>query len=250
MAYKRLGIGREELALPAPEVVGSLGSRRASQIRTSRLQGAGKRLLDVVVSASLLLVCLPLMAVLALAIVVESRGPVLYRARRTGHGGLPFDMVKFRKMRGDAPGPAVTTLSDARFTRIGRWLARTKLDELPQLWNVLRGQMSLVGPRPEAPSFVAARRGDYVTILGAKQGITGLSQLAFFEEMRILDADDAMRRYEEQIWPQKIALDQMYAERATLRWDLSILYWSAVSCLTRRPIAVDRQTGKLRLRRR
>src|SRR5205823_1367512 len=126
----------------------------------------------------------------ALAIRLESRGSVLYRCRRVGQGGHEFSMLKFRKMQRDAAGGPLTAADDERFTRIGKLLAKTKLDEVPQLWNVLRGTMSLVGPRPEDPSFVSMLVSEYEQILRIKPGITGLSQLAFARETEILDPAD------------------------------------------------------------
>src|SRR3954471_22469678 len=98
---------------------------------------------------------LPLLVAIALLVVLDSPGPVFYRAQRVGYRGRPLRMLKFRKMHADATGGALTLAEDERFTRVGRWLVRGHLDELPQLWHVLRGEMSLVGPRPESPSFVA-----------------------------------------------------------------------------------------------
>ena len=117
------------------------------------------------------------MVAIAIAIVVDEPGPVLYRARRVGFHGREFDMYKFRKMRRDAAGPALTVAWDDRFTRIGRFLARSKMDELPQLLNVLRGEMALVGPRPEDASFVAAFPAEFEAITSVRPGITGLSQI-------------------------------------------------------------------------
>lgn len=249
-----MGLGGDRLRIAGANVgmlVAGVRSRpRGRRLATSPFQRVSKRALDIAVSAGVLLACAPLLVLLAMAVVIDERGPIFYRARRVGHGGRPFDMIKFRKMREDPSGLSVTTLSDPRFTRIGRWLAKTKLDELPQLWNVLCGQMTLVGPRPEAPGFVEARHADYAKILAVKQGITGLSQLAFFEEMGILDVHDPIGLYESHIWPQKIALDQMYADRATLGWDLRILFWSVIGLLLRRPVAVHRTSGRLGLRRR
>ena len=141
-----------------------------------------KRVLDVVVAASLLVLASPLIAVLAVAVRLESRGPAFYRCRRVGRNGHVLRMLKFRKMRDGASGPALAAPDDARFTRLGGFLARTKLDEVPQLWTVLKGEMSLVGPRPEDPTFVALEREAYDEILSVRPGITGLSQLAFARE--------------------------------------------------------------------
>jgi len=127
------------------------------------------------IGASLLLVALtPLIIVMAIAIRIESPGPVFIRLRRVGRDGCEFAMLKFRKMRVDAEGPALTSPDDDRFTRLGRALAKYKLDEVPQLWNVLCGQMSLVGPRPEDPDFVRLQERAYGDICKVKPGITGL----------------------------------------------------------------------------
>ena len=147
-------------------------------------------------------------------------------------------MLKFRKMQRGASGVALTTANDERFTRTGRFLARTKLDEVPQLWNVLRGDMSLVGPRPEDPEFVERFRDDYAEILGAKPGITGLSQLAFAKESEIIDVDDPVQDYVSRLLPQKIALDRYYARHRSLLLDVKILYWTAAAVILRRNVAV------------
>jgi lipopolysaccharide/colanic/teichoic acid biosynthesis glycosyltransferase len=159
-------------------------------------------------------------------------------------------MLKFRKMCDGATGVALTVADDARFTRVGRMLARTKLDELPQLWNVLKGQMSLVGPRPEDPGFVARLPERYARILEVKPGVTGLCQLAFAKESEVLEADDRLTHYVERLLPQKAAMDELYATQRSLGMDLRILVWTALAVLLRRDVAVHRGTGRLGLRRR
>jgi len=124
-----------------------------------------KRLLDITVAALALVVLSPLIALLALAVKLDSRGPVFFRCTRVGRGGRHLAMLKFRKMRDGVSGPPLTAAQDDRFTRIGRFLANTKLDEIPQLWNVLRGGMGLVGPRPEDPAIVDLHREQYAEIL-------------------------------------------------------------------------------------
>jgi lipopolysaccharide/colanic/teichoic acid biosynthesis glycosyltransferase len=230
--------------------VSALAREEAPEWICSVLRGLLKRGLDVVAAASVLLFALPLMIIVAVAIRIESAGPVFYGAERVSRGGRPMRMLKFRKMHRDASGPALTTCKDPRLTRVGAVLARTKLDELPQLINVLRGQMSLVGPRPEHPVFVAARRSDYEEILTVRPGITGLSQIAFAEESRILSQTDPIRDYVERIFPQKCALDRLYVRRSRLGNDLRILAWTAIAVLLRLPVAVNRATGSMRLRRR
>lgn len=159
-------------------------------------------------------------------------------------------MLKFRKMHDGASGPALTAADDARFTRVGRALARTKLDEIPQLVNVLRGEMSLVGPRPEDPRFVRLEADKYRTILRVRPGITGLSQLAFARESQILDPTDRVGHYVRAIFPQKLAIDALYVRNWTIRLDLAILAWTGLAVLARREVAVNRENGGLTLRRR
>jgi lipopolysaccharide/colanic/teichoic acid biosynthesis glycosyltransferase len=210
----------------------------------------GKRTLDVAVSTLLIAVLLVPALLIAVVVKLESRGTVFYRAVRIGRHGQPFAMLKFRKMVGGATGSALTLAGDPRFTRIGGFLAKTKLDELPQLWNILRGQMSLVGPRPEAPTFVARQRETYGRILHVRPGLTGLSQLAFSKESSILDPNDTVGHYERTILPQKLALDLMYVERRSLGSDLRIMGWTFVAVVLRRNVAVHRGTAKLNVRRR
>jgi lipopolysaccharide/colanic/teichoic acid biosynthesis glycosyltransferase len=229
-------------------------SRRERRPRGRRLLTAldvgVKRALDFVLAATLLvLLALPI-ALLALAIKVDSPGPVFYRCRRIGFRGREFLMVKFRKMHDDASGPALTAKGDARFTRLGRFLAETKLDELPQLWNVLSGQMSLVGPRPEDPGFVAEQSEAYERILQVRPGITGLCQLAFAKESEILDPDDSLRHYLASILPQKVAMDVLYAERRSVRMDVRIATWTLAALVFKRPVAVHRESGRMNVRRR
>ena len=209
-----------------------------------------KRCLDCCVAAVVLALLFPLVVAVAVAIKLDSRGPVFFRCRRVGYRGTPLDMLKFRKMHVDAAGGALTSPDDERFTRMGALLARTKLDELPQLWNVLKGEMSLVGPRPEDPSFVAVRRSDFDEILTVKPGVTGLSQLAFARESEVLDEADRYDDYVSRFLPQKIAIDRLYVRRQSLSFDLKILIWTAVAILFRREVAVHRETGRLNRRRR
>lgn len=237
--------------MPTPEV-----RRRCSHldpqpaIAAARSGRVSKRLYDVVIAGALLVLLSPLLLVLALAIKLDSRGPVLYHSRRVGLRGREFAMLKFRKMHRDAAGPPLTALNDDRFTRVGSFLGRTKLDELPQLWNVVRGEMSLVGPRPEAPVFVAAYPDEYCAILEARPGITGLSQLAFAKESSVLERDEFAGRYVDRLLPAKMAIDRIYVIRSSTRIDTSILAWTAAAMLLRIDVAVDRRSGRLSVRRR
>ncbi len=219
--------------------------QRRSAPFVDRIDRGLKRTIDIAFSAFLLVLTSPLIAVLALAIRLDSPGPAFYRCRRVGLRGRALHMLKFRKMHDDASGPALSSPDDVRFTRLGSFLARTKLDELPQLWNVLKGEMSLVGPRPEDPAFVELRREAYSTILEVRPGITGLSQLAFAAETDILDADDRLGHYIDRILPQKIGMDRLYATRRSLGMDLKILWWTLRAVVGRREVAVHRKTGRL-----
>jgi lipopolysaccharide/colanic/teichoic acid biosynthesis glycosyltransferase len=217
--------------------------------RRALLLRATKRTIDVTVSALVLVLSLPAMAVIALAITLESPGPVFYRAERVGLRGRPLRMLKFRKMRHDARGLALTARNDSRLTRAGAFLARTRLDELPQFWNVLRGDMSLIGPRPEDPAFVAERPGDYEEILTVRPGISGLSQLAYADERAILSDDDPVGDYLARVLPQKCALDRLYVRRATPLTDVRIALWTLAAVVLRVPVAVHRGTGATSSRR-
>jgi lipopolysaccharide/colanic/teichoic acid biosynthesis glycosyltransferase len=228
----------------------------------SELQGPGrrragdpvrlavKRAIDIAVSALGLVILSPLFLMIALLVVLDSPGPVFFRADRVGFRGRPLRMLKFRKMRPGARGVALTVAGDARLTRLGAWLVRTKLDELPQLWHILRGEMSLVGPRPESPDFVARFRSDYDAILRVRPGLTGYTQLAFAREGAILDASDPQAHYLEALLPQKVGLDRLYASRISLRRDAKVVVATFVTLVLRQPVAVHRDTAALSLRRR
>jgi lipopolysaccharide/colanic/teichoic acid biosynthesis glycosyltransferase len=209
-----------------------------------------KRALDIAVSLTLLVALTPLIALVAIVVVLDSRGSAFFRAPRVGHRGRHLRMLKFRKMHDRAAGIPLTTDDDDRFTRFGAFLAKSKLDELPQLWHVLRGDMSLVGPRPETEDFVLHHREAYAEILTVRPGVFGFSQIAFVAEGRILDEADPLSHYVAQILPQKVKLDLMYARDRNLLLDLKIVGWSLVAVLLRRQVAVNRQTGGMGLRRR
>src|SRR6185503_5913363 len=134
----------------------------------------------------------PLLLLVAIAIKLTSRGPVLFRQERVGKHLKPFYMYKFRTMVPDAEqlGPGVTVDGDARVTRIGRFLRATKLDEFPQLWNVVRGDMNLVGPRPELPRYVRLFVDDFRDILRVRPGITDRASIAYRHESSLYSADD------------------------------------------------------------
>lgn len=186
-----------------------------------------KRLFDLLGAALALALLAPALALVALAIRLDSPGPVFFRQERVGRGGVPFRIHKFRTMRVDAPalGPAVTVGRDARITRVGHWLRHYRIDELPQFIDVLLGRMSLVGPRPEVPRYVAHYPADLkATVLAVRPGITDPASLAHIDEAALLaGAADPERAYIENILPRKLALQAEYAARATLWSDLAVL---------------------------
>ena len=232
------------------EVVGVSTTLHVPAGARRRVDRALKRSMDIVVSLVLLILLSPVFLLCVLAIAAESRGPVFFRCRRVGLRGGELSVLKFRKMRHGDGGAALTAPADARFTRLGPILARTKLDELPQLWSVLKGDMSLVGPRPEDHEFVRLRSAEYAEILTVRPGITGLSQLAFAAESEILDPDDRIGHYIKQILPQKTALDRIYVAERTLGMDLKIITWTVLPVLLRKDVAVNRTSGALTLRNR
>jgi lipopolysaccharide/colanic/teichoic acid biosynthesis glycosyltransferase len=210
------------------------------ELATAWVTGTGKRTLDVIVAALLLIIAVPVLPFVALAIKLESPGPVVYRARRVGCRFRLLEVLKFRKMRVDAESFPLTVAGDARFTRIGALLARTHLDELPQLWNVLRGDMSIVGPRPEEERFVALHRDDYARILSARPGITGWTQLVYVDEMRSLaPADDPVTYYIETLLPDKVRIDLLYVDSARPIDDLKVMLWTPLVTMFGRRVTVD-----------
>ena len=185
-----------------------------------------KRLFDLIVAAVALLLLSPLLLGVALLVRLDSPGPVLFRQQRVGRHGVPFRIHKFRTMVHGAAGPALTVGADPRITRVGAFLRRTRLDELPQLIDVLQGTMSLVGPRPELPRYVAQYPADLrERVLALRPGITDPSSLAFIDEAELLArAADPEREYVQVILPAKLKRAAEYAERASLASDLSVLW--------------------------
>lgn len=186
-----------------------------------------KRLFDLLGAALALLLLAPLLLGVAAAVRWDSAGPVFFRQERVGRHGVPFRIHKFRTMRSDAPalGPQVTLSQDPRITRVGHWLRHYRIDELPQFIDVLLGRMSLVGPRPEVPRFVAHYPPDIrARVLAVRPGITDPASLAHIDEAALLaGAADPERTYIETILPHKLALQADYAARATLGSDVVVL---------------------------
>lgn len=199
-----------------------------SYLRVKRLRRVVQRATDLFFAGLGLVVSLPVFVVVALLIKLDSRGPVFYKQIRIGLHRRPFQMWKFRKMRHDLPsaGPMVTVRYDRRMTRVGRILERTKLDELPQLFNVLRGEMSVVGPRPDVPKFIDHYPEKWDLVLSVKPGIFGASQNHFRNESELypLGEADIETFYVSNVLPEMLDLDVEYAMRAGLRRDMRLLF--------------------------
>lgn len=185
-----------------------------------------KRLFDFFWATLGLLLLWPLFLLVALLSKLEDRGPVFFRQERIGWRGQPFYMWKFRTMVVDAEryGPSITVGRDPRITRIGHWLRRSKIDELPQLMNVWLGEMSLVGPRPEVPVYVGMYSEEQRRVLDLRPGITDLASVKFRWESELLAAsDDPNRTYVDEIMPEKIRINLSYAAKANLLRDFQVI---------------------------
>jgi len=183
--------------------------------------------MDIVAATLGLPLLLPVIFVIALAIVINSGKPVLFRQQRVGRNGRPFHLLKFRSMTATIKnGVGLTRDGDSRITGIGRWLRKYKLDELPQLFNVLKGEMTLVGPRPDLEEFWSQAGAEDRRVLELKPGITGAASLAFSDEERLLaqvSSEHLTSFYLDLVLPQKARIDREYALRATFLSDCVIL---------------------------
>jgi lipopolysaccharide/colanic/teichoic acid biosynthesis glycosyltransferase len=185
-----------------------------------------KRSLDVLSATAGLILLSPIFAMVACCIKSNSRGPVFFRQSRVGKDGRPFQILKFRSMSADLSqtGLNITVAGDARVTCVGKFLRRPKLDEFPQLWNVLLGEMSLVGPRPELSIYVAEYAPEQRIVLSVKPGITDPASLAYRHEEEILAGHaDPEHFYRTRILPDKLARNVQYLQNITLRNDLRII---------------------------
>ncbi len=191
----------------------------------SKAERIVKRAIDFSCAGAGLVVLSPLFLLISILIKVDSAGPVFFKAMRIGKDGKPFSMYKFRSMVEGAEnmGPGVTCQDDPRITTIGRLLRRTKIDELPQLINVLKGEMSLIGPRPESPLYWQQYDPSWEKVWQVTPGITGLAQIEYRNESGLLDKAGLERNYVQEILPQKLALDMHYVQNQSLLLDLKIL---------------------------
>jgi lipopolysaccharide/colanic/teichoic acid biosynthesis glycosyltransferase len=187
--------------------------------------GFGKRIFDLAVSSLGLLGLLPMMALVAVLVKFSSPGPVFFRQERMGKGGRGFRLFKFRTMSpGNGASPGFTPGNASRVTRIGRVLRETKLDEMPQLMNVLAGDLSLVGPRPEVPDYRSVYRGEFGKILEVRPGITDPASVKYRREESILAlSEDPERTYMQTILPDKLRMDLEYVGNISFGKDLKIL---------------------------
>jgi lipopolysaccharide/colanic/teichoic acid biosynthesis glycosyltransferase len=201
----------------------------------SRIDHFFRRLMDILVSASGLILFSPAIIFLGILIKRDSRGPVFYRGRRIGKDGKLFNILKFRTMydtQEALSGPRITCDGDARITSFGQWLRDTKLNELPQLWNVLVGQMSLVGPRPEDPE-IAMNWPESVRdeLLSVRPGITSPASIVYRDEEKLLSGNNLLRDYFHDILPSKLRLDRVYLKNRNLLSDLDVIFLTAVALL-------------------
>ncbi|MDW6020571.1 sugar transferase [Mesorhizobium sp. BAC0120] len=179
--------------------------------------------MDLAVAAAVAIVFAPLMLLIAAALLFEGGRPVLFVQTRIGAGGRPFRMFKFRKFHAQcsAHDLALTVAGDSRMTTVGRFLAATKFDELPQLWNVLIGDMAIVGPRPESPAFADCFRGGFEAVLKYRPGLLGPTQVLFRHEAYLFPQSmDPIRFYREALFPAKARIDLSYYPRRTIASDL------------------------------
>jgi lipopolysaccharide/colanic/teichoic acid biosynthesis glycosyltransferase len=193
-----------------------------------------KRIFDIIVSLLILGVFFPLGLFLALAILIESRGGVFYRQERVGQFGVPFRLWKFRTMRPDSDklGKLTVGMRDPRITRVGFFIRKAKLDEFPQFINVLMGQMSIVGPRPEVQEYVDLYTPEQRKILEVKPGITDYASLEYFTENELLGkSSNPKETYIKEIMPAKLELNQKYLANPTLMTDVRIMWKTFVKIL-------------------
>jgi len=195
------------------------------------------RVVEVPVAAAGLVVLSPVLLVAAAAIVLTSPGGPVFRQERVGRGGRVFALYKLRSMRQDARGPSLTARVDARVTSVGRWLRRTKLDELPQLWNVVRGDMSLVGPRPEVPQYADLADPRWRRVLEVRPGITDPLTLRLRDEEALLPAspEERERFYRETLQPLKLRGYLDYLAQRNAWSDLGVLAATLVAIVRPRP---------------
>jgi len=185
-----------------------------------------KRFFDILISVFFLIILSPLLILVAFLIKATSPGPILYRAERIGKDSKLFKVYKFRSMTVDADkaGPKITARGDVRIIPVGRWLRKFKLDELPQLINVFKGEMSVVGPRPEDPRYTAHYTPQQKQVLNVLPGITSAASVRYRHEEQLLSGRDWETTYLQEILPQKLNIELQYLENPSFLTDLKIIY--------------------------
>lgn len=213
---------------PLTEIFPSAGTRDGTSVNglhPHRVRQRGKRTLDVLLCILALPIVLPVCLLIAIVLAV-GQGEVLYCAQRIGRDGRQFTMLKFATMRPGDSGPRVTRERDPRITPIGRWLRATKLNELPQVFNVVKGDMSIVGPRPEDPRYAASFTPEQTEVLRVRPGLTGLAYLEFGDEQAYIesvDPADIEAYYVRELLPEKLRIELRYLETWSVARDLAII---------------------------
>jgi lipopolysaccharide/colanic/teichoic acid biosynthesis glycosyltransferase len=183
-----------------------------------------KRAFDIVFSLIGLLILSPVLALTGLCVRLSSRGPALFRQERTGRYGKPFTIYKFRTMVLNHGGSSVSVRGESRITRLGSVLRKLKIDELPELWNILIGDMSFVGPRPDMPEYASRLQGEQREILSVRPGITSPASLKYAREEEILSTvSDPLKHFDEVIWPDKMEMNLRYVRSRTFIGDLILI---------------------------
>ena len=199
------------------------------------MDNAARRSLDILISGLGMILLLPFFLLLAFLVKRDSPGPVFYWGTRVGRYGRPFHILKFRTMyetTASYDGPKVTGTGDPRITPFGQWLRDTKINELPQLWNVLRGDMSLVGPRPEDTDFVAHWPADIrEVLLSVRPGITSPASVLYRDEESMLQTGNVVDQYLKAILPSKLRLDLLYVNHRSFLTDLDVMFWTVLALL-------------------
>jgi lipopolysaccharide/colanic/teichoic acid biosynthesis glycosyltransferase len=192
-----------------------------------------KRSTDIVLAAVLLILLSPVLVLAAIGVRLSSKGPIFFRAKRVGRGGAPFEMLKFRTMHVHSGGPVITSHGDSRIFAFGSFLRKSKIDELPQFYNVLKGDLSVVGPRPEDPKIVTENYTDWmIETLDVRPGITSPGAVYYYllgEEL--VDPADPERSYVMRLLPAKLAVERAYLERANFASDLKVVGLTALAVL-------------------
>lgn len=217
--------------------VGKVPETSQADVISAWCVSPGKRVFDLALGIPALVLALPLMGVVAVVVKLTSSGPALFRQKRLGQGGRPFVLLKFRSMidGGHATGPGVTQKGDSRVSGVGRFLRKWKLDELPQLFNVVRGDMSLVGPRPDLPEYFAEGSPECRAVLKLRPGITGMASVSYRDEEEVLAGipkSELIHTYVTRVMPVKAALDMQYARKATFFSDIRLLIRTATAVLS------------------